>query len=336
MQKLHFKIGLGINTLIRDIYWFEDNQTKAMNILETFIGITLTQCMDLLNGDAEFVPNDDGTVNLVYKEDKEFKKKLQEHKEFIKNREKEKQLEEIERLKNLRDDLVEMRIEQNTGLKKASGTSKPCEYDCQYNMNDTCCYGGWNCGWGCYLDNPDRNEILSEKMLTENKRAWAGDRKFHGMSNENIGSALLDEFLNDNLEDDVVVHKKKIVGPHGWLAPDGTYYQVSLFQHGATAKDIVDMIGKQNPVGEDHQHFLERLGFIIMSKGRLRMTGEKKATRKQIDKLDTFFKNTERIIINNRGFKDVTKGLFMTCESPHGTSGGDFKVTPEEIMGIDK
>lgn len=325
MQKLHFKIGSGINQLIRDIYWFEDNKSKAMNILETFVGITLTQSRDLLNGDAQFEPNDDGTVNLVYKEDKEFKKSLQDHQTFLEKNKQEK-LKEIEELKSERVKAV-----------KATGTTELCEFECQYNKGNSCSYGGWNCGWGCYLDNQDRNEFLSEKMLAELRRGSLGDKKFHQMSTKNIGDALLDEFLDDNLEEDIIIHKNKIVGPHGWLSPDGTFYQVGLFQHGDTAEDIIKMIGRI--AKGDHHKFLEKIGFILLSKGRLRMTGDKKPTQKQIDRLDKFFntkKRKKRIIINNRGFKDITKGLLVTHEAPYGTSGGDFKVSAEEIMGVGK
>jgi len=319
IQKLHFKIGSGINQLIRDIYWFEDNKAKAMNILETFVGITLTQSMDLLNGNAQFEPNDDGTVNLVYKEDKEFKKSLQDHQTFLENN-KEEKLKEIEELKREKV--------------KATGSTELCEFECQYNKENSCSYGGWNCGWGCYLDNPDRNEILSEKMLTELRRGSSGDKKFHQMSTKDIGDALLDEFENDNLEDDIIVHKNKILGPHGWLSPNGIFYQVGLFQHGNTAEDIVKMIGRIAESKGDHHKFLEEIGFILLSKERLRMTGDKKPTQKQIDRLDKFFKTKKRIIINNRGVKDITKGLLVTHKTPYGASGGDFKVSAEEIMGV--
>lgn len=60
-----------------------DNKTKAINILENLNGISSEQIAALLNGDATLIDGTHGTLKLVYREDKAFKKKLKEHQEWL-------------------------------------------------------------------------------------------------------------------------------------------------------------------------------------------------------------------------------------------------------------
>lgn len=60
-----------------------DNKTKAINILECLDGITNEQIQTILNGDASLIDGAHGTLGLIYREDKAFKKKLKKHQEWL-------------------------------------------------------------------------------------------------------------------------------------------------------------------------------------------------------------------------------------------------------------
>ena len=98
-KKLHFKVcGEGITSLVRSIYLYEEKE-KAWNIMGTLKGITIDQSRAVFQGDAKLVNNkeDDTTLNLVYEEDKEWKKEFSKHLDFLVKIEKEKINEEEEK-----------------------------------------------------------------------------------------------------------------------------------------------------------------------------------------------------------------------------------------------
>lgn len=58
-QKLHFHVDKGINTLIRDAYWFENRQEFANNVLDCFMGITIEQKRAVIQCKLRLVPTID-------------------------------------------------------------------------------------------------------------------------------------------------------------------------------------------------------------------------------------------------------------------------------------
>jgi hypothetical protein len=92
-QALHFKIdGDGFTDLVRQIYHFENNPDKAMQILANVKELPVEDAYAVLQGDARFVSVDDGKrIKLVPGVDTEFKETLVEHakyKETVVKREK--------------------------------------------------------------------------------------------------------------------------------------------------------------------------------------------------------------------------------------------------------
>lgn len=84
---LHFKIGEGLSNLVRDAFWYELRFDWARRTFECFDGLIGNQINAILAGEAWLKPVVDGmSVELVYEEDKEFKKGLAEHVESVKER----------------------------------------------------------------------------------------------------------------------------------------------------------------------------------------------------------------------------------------------------------
>jgi hypothetical protein len=76
-QQLSFKFGNGIDNLVRQGYWFENRKDWAIRVLKCLDGISEKQIQDVLNGDAQLLGKDD-CIELEYKEDAEFKNRLEE------------------------------------------------------------------------------------------------------------------------------------------------------------------------------------------------------------------------------------------------------------------
>ena len=79
-QILHFKVDASLyNDIVRTAYWFEEGRKKwALEVLRCLEGITFEQERSFLMGDCIF-ENSEDSVMLVNKEDKEFKKELQDY-----------------------------------------------------------------------------------------------------------------------------------------------------------------------------------------------------------------------------------------------------------------
>ena len=79
MEDLNFRIDASLyNETVRDAYWFEDRKRWSLDVLRCLEGITFKQEHDFLTGNAIFQNSDDGTIELIYKEDKGFKERLQD------------------------------------------------------------------------------------------------------------------------------------------------------------------------------------------------------------------------------------------------------------------
>lgn len=77
-QEIHFRVDASLyNETVRDAYWFEDRKKWALDVLRCLEGITFKQEHDFLTGNAIFENSEDGTIELIYAEDKKFKEKLQ-------------------------------------------------------------------------------------------------------------------------------------------------------------------------------------------------------------------------------------------------------------------
>ena len=86
---LHFKVHPNIIDLPRSMFWYEDKQAKALDMVDAISSgaLTINQTRNLLNGDAYFITEDNGkTLTLVEEEDKRWKKELTEHIEFLEKR----------------------------------------------------------------------------------------------------------------------------------------------------------------------------------------------------------------------------------------------------------
>ena len=207
-----------------------------------------------------------------------------------------------------------------------------CKFICD---GKHCSYGGWNAGFGCYNENPERSEKLMASLLAKARSSSFGfDKDLTHSSMQELADKTMDEMLDKAGDEPVIVHKN-IVSPHGWLSPKGTYYEVGLFQHTQTAGEVAKLEGVKVD-REDAQHCLDRHGFIIVSKGNLRTPFQKtKFTPQQYSKLKAYYKDKHwKILINNRIFWDVVAGLKVTEKDAHGTDGGDEKATTEEIVNM--
>lgn len=87
-KTVHFTIGEGMEQLVRDAYWFENRREWALRLVKDLcVGISDKQITSILDGEAKIMPVENGTmVELVYEEDKNFKKKLWQWKDFEKNK----------------------------------------------------------------------------------------------------------------------------------------------------------------------------------------------------------------------------------------------------------
>lgn len=82
-QALHFTVGEGINDLVRQAYWFEQRKKWAMDVLDCFRGITESQKMAILEGNARLIPIEEGRrMRLMYRPDEKFKAKLRRYKKW--------------------------------------------------------------------------------------------------------------------------------------------------------------------------------------------------------------------------------------------------------------
>ncbi len=95
--KLHFRVcGEGIVDICRQIYHFEDDKVKALDIMSCFDTLTIGNVYRVLNGDAKLVTSDDGeSVIYIPEEDLEFKAELLKREQCV---ERIKRLEEEELL----------------------------------------------------------------------------------------------------------------------------------------------------------------------------------------------------------------------------------------------
>jgi len=81
--------GKSLTYLIRQIFHYENNPEKALEILKCLHGITLESSYAVINGDAQLVSYDGGiTLQIVEESDEIFKKELAAHKDWKKNAEK--------------------------------------------------------------------------------------------------------------------------------------------------------------------------------------------------------------------------------------------------------
>lgn len=79
-----FKLGEGLDYLVRQAYWYENRQEWALSVLDCLVGMTEQQKTDVLNGDVQLIPIDDGKkLTLLYEPNEQFKKELKEHKEWL-------------------------------------------------------------------------------------------------------------------------------------------------------------------------------------------------------------------------------------------------------------
>jgi hypothetical protein len=134
MEQLHFKIGDGLDILARNGYWFEDRKEWAIELIKNLcFGISDKQIHDVLNGDAKILGKGDYT-ELVYEEDLEFKEKLKEHLEFLK----------------------QQKIKEEFAKKRAKFCQDTCgNSDCRYCSGHKCCFGMIS-QWGCYANNESK------------------------------------------------------------------------------------------------------------------------------------------------------------------------------------
>lgn len=79
-QTLHFKVHANLyNNITRDAYWFEEGRQKwALSVLRCLDGITFEQEVNFLMGDSIFKNGKDGTIILVKRKDRIFKKRLKD------------------------------------------------------------------------------------------------------------------------------------------------------------------------------------------------------------------------------------------------------------------
>ena len=101
-ETLHFTVDPSIINLPRSLYWYENKEKKAFDILNALSSgkLDLNQCKKLLDGDAYLITKDGGN-SLIYveKPDKEWKEELKVHKKFLKQKEKEEKEEKEARIK---------------------------------------------------------------------------------------------------------------------------------------------------------------------------------------------------------------------------------------------
>ena len=99
-KTLHFTVDPSILNLPRQMFWYEDKQEKALNIMDSLVNgqATPEQIRMLLDGDAYFITEDAGkTLTMITEIDKEWKKEVEERKEYLKKRKEKASLEESDR-----------------------------------------------------------------------------------------------------------------------------------------------------------------------------------------------------------------------------------------------
>jgi hypothetical protein len=83
---LHFKVHPNIINLPRQMFWMEDKQIEAIEMLDAISSgaLTINQCTSLLKGDAYFITEDEGkTLTLVEEPDIKWQEELAKHKDFL-------------------------------------------------------------------------------------------------------------------------------------------------------------------------------------------------------------------------------------------------------------
>jgi len=74
---VYFRIGEGLDGLVRQAYWYENRKEWAIKVLDCLKGITEEQKMAVLQGDAQLKPSEDGRKVLLTREpDEGFKAEL--------------------------------------------------------------------------------------------------------------------------------------------------------------------------------------------------------------------------------------------------------------------
>lgn len=209
IKTVHFKVGDGFTDLVRQIFWYEDKY-RGYKLLDTLNGITIGQKEAVLEGDAHLEPTEDGCgMNLIYKEDKKFKKELADHKIFVKEQEERKKIEEEEFMERV-NELVEaeaQRIEdgepptprrnarkktrkdiddfmdsvfspsmqgkkftKRKSTKKAKKHLGKCREECKYNHGDKCMFGMRDL-WGCWIETEGIEDKYWELINIRKKEA---------------------------------------------------------------------------------------------------------------------------------------------------------------------
>ncbi len=82
---LRFRVcGEGIVDLCRQIYHFEDDKIKALDIMSCFDKLSIGNVYRVINGDAKLITSDDGeSVIYIQEEDLEFKAELLKRKQYL-------------------------------------------------------------------------------------------------------------------------------------------------------------------------------------------------------------------------------------------------------------
>ena len=76
IQTLHFKVGEGINDIVRTAYWFEGKKEWAHSVLDCMMGITEDQKKAILQGEMRLTPIEDGERMDLVDEPEEFTKQF--------------------------------------------------------------------------------------------------------------------------------------------------------------------------------------------------------------------------------------------------------------------
>ena len=89
ITKTHFRVDAeGITDLVRQIFHYEDNPEKALDILNCFRGIPLEDAYAIINGDARLSSPNGVTFHVDHEPDDEFIINLTGHKEWKKGADK--------------------------------------------------------------------------------------------------------------------------------------------------------------------------------------------------------------------------------------------------------
>jgi hypothetical protein len=239
---LHFRMGDGFTDIVRQMFWYED-KFKAYRILDSMIGITMTQKDAILNGDAFLEPIKEGTqMRLVYKEDKVFKAEIAAHKLFLLDKAKLEKAELEARLEAARKEAeyaeisatgrlaeeLSLPTEKHHAYRKAKKNGGKCKEECQFNPHGTCIFGMRD-KWGCWVETEGIESKMNELVALRSTRERAG--VMPGSEEERIfNGATVDKIFNFIFEghEYVLSDSARNQGecPHcGEQAPDGKFWQ---------------------------------------------------------------------------------------------------------------